>query len=229
MAYGKGLFWMDYYENGAGEVLNQNAMLSSSTLYQDLFEPDTAARNLLNLLPNERKIPIEIADGENENEKILYITFMEDNQIRVVKMIRPWGKEGIWIPFGWTNEEERENDYLPLENINISTPNNDKKEQMEQHLAIDARDVFEGFDEIKSADAYVEYHENSGKYSIKLLLESDTDISDQQYTKYFDYLNRTYAQVELMMNGKLVANPVDENLDVDYVEKDGHYIVDRLP
>ena len=226
MAYGKGLFWMDYYENGAGEVLNQNAMLSSSTLYQDLFEPDTAARNLLNLLPNERKIPIEIADGENENEKILYITFMEDNQIRVVKMIRPWGKEGIWIPFGWTNEEERENDYLPLENINISTPNNDKKEQMEQHLAIDARDVFEGFDEIKSADAYVEYHENSGKYSIKLLLESDTDISDQQYTKYFDYLNRIYAQVELMMNGKLVANPVDENLDVDYVEKDGHYIVD---
>ena len=25
-------------------------------LYKDLFEPDTAARNLLNLLPNERKI-----------------------------------------------------------------------------------------------------------------------------------------------------------------------------
>ena len=97
---------------------------------------------------------------------------------------------------------------------------------MEQHLAIDARDVFEGFDEIQSADAYVEYHENNGQYSIKLLLESDTDISDQQYTKYFDYLNRTYAQVELMMNGKLVANPVDENLNVDYVSKNGHYVVE---
>ena len=34
---------------------------------------------------NKRKIPIEIADGENENEKILYITFMEDNQIDVVQ------------------------------------------------------------------------------------------------------------------------------------------------
>lgn len=117
IAYGKGLFWMDYYKNGAGEVLNKNAMLSSSTLYVDLFEPDTAARKLLNLLPNERKIPIEIVDGENENEKILYITFMEDNQIRVIKMIRPWGNEGIWIPLGWTNNEESDNEFLPLEII----------------------------------------------------------------------------------------------------------------
>ena len=133
---------------------------------------------------------------------------------------------GEYTPKDTLNVEELASGEEEPENYTISKSNNDKKEQMEQHLAIDARDVFEGFDEIQSADAYVEYHENNGQYSIKLLLESDTDISDQQYTKYFDYLNRTYAQVELIMNGKLVANPADENLDVKYVEKNGHYVVD---
>ena len=105
LAYGNGLFWMDYNQNGLGESLNSNALLSSSLAYKDLFEPDTAARYLLNLLKNDKKVPIVVMDGANENEKILNITFMEDNQVRTVKMIRPWGNTGIWIPTGMEDED----------------------------------------------------------------------------------------------------------------------------
>ena len=96
---------MDYNKNGFGEKLNSKALLSSSLTYKDLFEPDTAARYFLNLLKNDKKVPIEVIDGANENEKILNITFMEDNQVRTVKMIRPWGNTGIWIPGDIENED----------------------------------------------------------------------------------------------------------------------------
>lgn len=108
MAYGDGLFCMDYVHNGLGDQLNKDALLSSSLAYKDLFEPDTAARKLLNLLPNDNKIPIEVVDGENENEKILHITFLEDNEMRIVKMIQPWGVAGIWIPSSEENYLETE-------------------------------------------------------------------------------------------------------------------------
>lgn len=122
MAYGDGLFYMDYVHNGLGDQLNKDALLSSSMAYKDLFEPDTSARKLLNLLPNENKVPIEILDGENENEKILHITFLEDNEMRIVKMIQPWGVAGIWIP---SNEEN----YLETEYV--GTPDEPKLVELE--------------------------------------------------------------------------------------------------
>ena len=105
LAYSNGLLWMDYNKNGFGEKLNSKALLSSSLTYKDLFEPDTAARYFLNLLKNDKKVPIEVIDGANENEKILNITFMEDNQVKTVKMVRPWGNSGIWIPGDIENED----------------------------------------------------------------------------------------------------------------------------
>ncbi|MGN0244971.1 MAG: M56 family metallopeptidase [Lachnospiraceae bacterium] len=166
LAYGDGLFWMDYNKNGVGEALNENAMLSSSTLYKDLFAPDTAARELLNLLPNDRKIPIEVLDGENENEKILHITFMEDNQIRVIKMIRPWGEAGIWIPFGWRNEAESENDFLPVENIDISKSEEVAKEvareEMQQIIPISTMVANPGDENMG-----IDYVEENGQYIVE--------------------------------------------------------------
>lgn len=166
LAYGDGLFFMDYNKNGVGEALNENAMLSSSTLYKDLFAPDTAARELLNLLPNDRKIPIEVLDGENENEKILHITFMEDNQIRVIKMIRPWGEAGIWIPFGWRNEAESENDFLPVENIDISKSEEVAKEvareEMQQIIPISTMVANPGDENMG-----VDYVEENGQYIVE--------------------------------------------------------------
>lgn len=161
LAYGDGLFWMDYNKNGVGEALNENAMLSSSTLYKDLFAPDTAARELLNLLPNDRKIPIEVLDGENENEKILHITFMLDNQIRVIRMIRPWGEAGIWIPFEWRNEAESENDFLPVENIDISKSEEAAREEMQQIL------VHRFLKKPGDENMDVDYIEENGQYVVE--------------------------------------------------------------
>ena len=202
LAYGDGLFFMDYNKNGVGEALNKNAMLSSSTLYKDLFAPDTAARELLNLLPNDRKIPIEVLDGENENEKILHITFMEDNQIRVIKMIRPWGEAGIWIPFGWTKDVESENDFLPVESIDISKSEKVAEEEMQQIIPISTMvanpgDENMGVDYVEEngqyiveGDMVVRYklvlvgQDPSAKYPVQyIVLTNDPDITWEQVNK----------------------------------------------
>lgn len=90
---------MDYTQNGLGQALNQNALLSSSMAYTDLFSPDTAAVYLLNLLKNENKV--ETAQGyinEGTWEAAVEINFVESNRKIIVKMVQPFGTDGIWIP-----------------------------------------------------------------------------------------------------------------------------------
>ena len=96
---------MDYLENGMGEALNNNALLSSTTIYLPLFEPDTAAVCLLNLLRNEEKVEVEAQIDEKGKEAKVTVEFMDGNRT-VVLMVQPYGENGIWIPQSYNEEEE---------------------------------------------------------------------------------------------------------------------------
>lgn len=92
---------VDYLTNGLGEALNSNAkqQADDQQYYLDLFTPETAAAHLLNLLLNENKVLVTV-DGERskDGECIVKIQFMEDGTHLYVKMIQPYGEDGIWIP-----------------------------------------------------------------------------------------------------------------------------------
>ncbi len=103
-AYPEGLksIWMDYTQNGLGEVLNEHALKKNSTGYRALLQPDSAARKLLNLSEAENRVKIEILE-EKEQLAIVRISFQtgsgeaEGEKVEV-EMIQPWGAEGIWVP-----------------------------------------------------------------------------------------------------------------------------------
>lgn len=107
-AYGISGTLMDYTINGLGEALNDNALLSSSKMYQELFEPESAARVLLNLLHNENKVKLETIDDDALAGTSVRITFAEDGMTQMVTMVQPWGKNGIWIPQDYNQGEPTE-------------------------------------------------------------------------------------------------------------------------
>ena len=90
---------MDYRTNGMGEILNEH-VVNSTTQTDPLLDPIQAARSLLNLLDHEEKVQLKVISGdpEKDHEVIVQITFAEDGTQRQVKMIRPWGEKGIWVP-----------------------------------------------------------------------------------------------------------------------------------
>lgn len=89
---------MDYYSfNGAGEALNNNAK-ANKDIYADLFEPDTAAVYLLNLLKNPNKVGTDVNfNGDSDTCEVTF-TFYEDASTAKVIMIQPYGEDGIWLP-----------------------------------------------------------------------------------------------------------------------------------
>lgn len=90
---------MDYRTNEMTEVLNEHA-----TAFPDsddpLLDPVQAARYLLNLSEDEDMVQLALLDGEiaKDGEVLVQITFPKDGETRKVKMIQPYGKDGIWIP-----------------------------------------------------------------------------------------------------------------------------------
>lgn len=103
-AYPEGLksIWMDYTQNGLGEVLNEHALEKNSTGYRALLQPDGAARKLLNLSEADSRVKIEILE-EKEQLARVRISFRTgsgeaDGEKVEVEMIQPWGAEGIWVP-----------------------------------------------------------------------------------------------------------------------------------
>ena len=96
---------MDYLENGLGEALNENAKEGRSVeTYARLFEPETAAVTLLNLLNNPNKVQVE-ADGDAPGGRVaVNITFTEFGGSVIVEMIRPYGTDGIWIVQNYPSE-----------------------------------------------------------------------------------------------------------------------------
>lgn len=93
---------LDYTTNGLGEALNRNAVLSDSTLYQELFTPESAAESLLNLLHNPNKVNISRRGEESNGLVGLDITFLEDNVTVTISMRQPYGEVGIWVPANYT-------------------------------------------------------------------------------------------------------------------------------
>lgn len=91
---------MDYLVNGAGEALNQNALSNrDSQFYAKLFEPESAAVYLLNLLDNPNKVEVTAGSVRDDGSVPVTIHFMETIYDDVtVDMIQPYGEEGIWIP-----------------------------------------------------------------------------------------------------------------------------------
>lgn len=109
---------LDYRYSGAGKALNDNALLSSTTLYLDLFEPESAALALLNISKDEEEVKVEriwkeslkdpfmdLSGGaqedkawEENNSVDLEITFLKDNEAVRITMIQSYGRGGIWIP-----------------------------------------------------------------------------------------------------------------------------------
>lgn len=90
---------MDYYTNGLGEALNNNALLSSSDTYQALFEPGSAALELLNVSKDYSLVHYIT----RENDVDVDIQFLNENGSTgstSVTMWQPYGESGIWIPKG---------------------------------------------------------------------------------------------------------------------------------
>ncbi len=99
-AYPEGIdAMMDYTVNEMGEALNNNAKDNrNSDFYADLFEPESAARFLLNLLDNPNKVALYPTSPREDGSRLVLIWFAEDGRSAAVKMIQPWGEDGIWIP-----------------------------------------------------------------------------------------------------------------------------------
>lgn len=91
---------VDYLTNELGEVLNHNAKENPEVEdYQKLFNPETAARYLLNLSANESMVETSIVSRNlSENESTVSVVFGDDKDYIEVKMIQPYGANGIWIP-----------------------------------------------------------------------------------------------------------------------------------
>ncbi len=89
---------MDYETNGLGEALNSKAQLSSGTDYQDLFQPERAARRLLNLSEDTSEVMLErIYEGPGEINFYVWLPGEEDSPMPIT-MKQCYGREGIWIP-----------------------------------------------------------------------------------------------------------------------------------
>lgn len=97
---------MDYSLNGAGEIWN-------SRPDEALHKPDTAAVCLLNLLNNQNKVSTEVlASDTDENLCTVAITFHLPPQKTVrITMTRPYGPDGIWVPYNgvWEEDQSAEN------------------------------------------------------------------------------------------------------------------------
>ncbi|MDE7477006.1 MAG: hypothetical protein K2M91_03495, partial [Lachnospiraceae bacterium] len=93
---------MDYYSfNGAGEALNKNAKANkASKPYADLFEPDTSVVYLLNLLKNPNKVGTHVTKSDTDVDTCtVTLVFYEFGDSVDVQMIRPYGSDGIWVPY----------------------------------------------------------------------------------------------------------------------------------
>lgn len=90
---------MDYLHNGVGEALNDNAAETrDSKAYGMLYEPETAAVYLLNMLDNPDKVEAKASPDEASDGVTVDISFAEDGSTLKVRMIKPYGGDGIWIP-----------------------------------------------------------------------------------------------------------------------------------
>ena len=90
----KGTF-MDYSANGLGEALNRNFTEDTDGFYSNLGDEKTAALYLLNISENAADV---IGYDTKADTRDVVIAFKADNKKVTVKMVQPFGKNGIWVP-----------------------------------------------------------------------------------------------------------------------------------
>lgn len=93
---------MDYISfNNAGVTLNKHAMSNRDDWwYSKMLEPDSAAVTLLNILDNPNKVGVHVeVDDANGEIRTVTFDFYEDGSSVSVQMLRPYGLDGIWVPY----------------------------------------------------------------------------------------------------------------------------------
>lgn len=100
-AYGEGINStpIDYLANGAGEALNENALENREYYqeYEDLFAPETAARRLLNLSEEEGQSAVAVGSRQPDGSVEVTVSFPADGGNAKVKLVQPYGEDGIWV------------------------------------------------------------------------------------------------------------------------------------
>lgn len=90
---------MDYASNGLGEALNNNAVQNpDSEIYSGLFDPAQAAVTLLNLSEDVEVQAQGLVMVSGDTARTSVRLLFSDGGSAEIRMIRPWGTEGIWIP-----------------------------------------------------------------------------------------------------------------------------------
>ena len=144
---------MDYLTNGLGEILNQNAKENKDSVwYKDLFSPETAAVSLLNL--DSENVFVDASEGNTKREVILTLHFKDEEKESVlqgIKMIQPYGKDGIWIPQNYTDSvfmEDRNNYFNNYEFYKEELGENFLEEYYEKVYTVESDISRDGMDEI---------------------------------------------------------------------------------
>mgnify|MGYP003291737614 FL=1 len=144
---------IDYLTNGLGEVLNQNAKDNRyKEGYKELFSPETAAVSLLNL--DSENVFVDASEGNTKREVILTLHFKDEEKESVlqgIKMIQPYGKDGIWIPQNYTDSvfmEDRNNYFNNYEFYKEELGENFLEEYYEKVYTVESDISRDGMDEI---------------------------------------------------------------------------------
>ena len=144
---------MDYLTNGLGEALNQNAKDNRyKDGYKDLFSPETAAISLLNL--DLGKVTVDVSEGKNQEEVVIALMFEDSENTTIlqgIKMIQPFGEDGIWIPQNYEDSilmEDGENYFSNYDFYKQELGENCLEEYYEKVYTIDSDISRDGIDEI---------------------------------------------------------------------------------
>ena len=112
---------MDYRTNGLGQSLNENAARDPGRApYQMLYSPETAGPFLLNL-DGGQAVPGKDGDIGGIGEKNTVEYRFGDGSSIVLRMVQPFGADGIWVPAEWS-ERERDSGGTDPENTPVNAP-----------------------------------------------------------------------------------------------------------
>ncbi|WP_024736774.1 M56 family metallopeptidase [Enterocloster asparagiformis] len=129
-AYGQGIEGtpLDYRTNGMGAALNEN--VKGDPVMAFLAAPETAGPYLLNLEGGRAA-----AETVGDQSSVTY-EFRDGSSV-VIRMERPFGADGIWVPTGWSGAveaaDEAEVDEADEENVGV-TPAPGEAERTEADL-----------------------------------------------------------------------------------------------
>lgn len=103
-----------------------------------------------------------------------------------------------------TAENEVLQENMVSVNLDDVVAQNDSEEQFRNHLEQVAEKEIIGEEGIMSADATVTYDEETGQYSIELLIETNGEVGGEQIELYKSALSKTYAKVALVVDGTVL-------------------------